>query len=415
MAKTQVPKSPVSPTSGGPTTDYPHLGSYQDPTTAKGKSQIVQVTVQEYLTQLGLWDGTTVGDIGPDVGVDCQRGVLGIKTNTIKKDMFRHLLRGGVLPPLVILNKGKLWQVIDGLQRTSVIVEALRTIKFLEVGPEVDIKPFAKDIIEKMKSDGQKWLTSDDFLEIPISMQLWSDLTREEWTDLFVILNTGQQKVNPRHLLEVSRSELLQIFIEWGIPVTTMRSEKDHPILPGRKSDEERLTETKQFHGDNLINGLISYNKSDPHTKTSKTVHDKSKISINSEYCEMDFKWVCLELNNIIRAKYGVKRGHKILFNEIFFTSLMAVMGWARKDQKIMPQIESRQSELLELLDASELDDPLVLEDPVRGYNHIFTTIKTSIGKKRRDMTYMAWKQYFVNGARNTDYPIDWQEGEKLS
>ena len=152
MAKTQVHKSPAT------TIEYPHLGSYQNPTTAKGRSQIAQLTVQEYLTRLGLWDGTTVGDLGPDVGVDCQRGVLGINTNKIKQEMFRHLLRGGVLPPLVVYNNGKLWQVIDGLQRTSVIIEALRTIRLLEVGPETDIKNFAKDIIEDMKKEGQNYL-----------------------------------------------------------------------------------------------------------------------------------------------------------------------------------------------------------------------------------------------------------------
>lgn len=410
MAKTQVPKSPT-------TTDYPHLGPYQDPTTARGKSQIVQVTVQEYLTQLGLWDDTTVQDLGPDVGVDCQRGVLGITTNKIKKDMFRHLLRGGILPPLVVLNKGKQWQVIDGLQRTSVIVEALRTIKLLEEGPETDIKKFAADIIEDMKKEGQKWLSSDDFLNLPVAMQLWSDLTREEWTDLFIILNTGQQKVNPRHLLEVDKHELLQIFMEWGIPVTTVRLQKDHPTPRGRKTDEVIKAETKEFPFDSLINGLIAYHVPEigQHAKTSKTLHDKIIVRTNGEYCETDFKWVCIALNNIIRAKYGAKKGHNTLFNDTFYIPLMAAIGWARSDPTIMPQVESRQSDLIDLLDTSESSDPLVLEDPNRGFSNIIDAMKGSIGKKKRDMTYLAWKEYFRIGATNPSYPINWQEGKKLS
>ena len=246
-------------------------------------------------------------------------------------------------------------------------------------------------------------------------MQVWSDLDHQEWTKLFIILNTGQQKVNPRHLLEVDQSELYQIFVDWGLPTTTMPSEKDHPIPRGRKPDKEVLAEMKQFRFENLINGLIAYNNPNQHIKTSPTLHDKSAVSINSEYCEINFKWVCIELNNIIRKKSGVKKEHNILFGEAFFIPLMAAIGWARQDPTTMPQVEFRQSDLINLLEGSKLDDPMVLEDEKRGLNNIVLDSKSNIGKKRRDMIYYPWKDYLRIGATNPSYPINWQEGKNAS
>jgi hypothetical protein len=419
MAKTQAQKSPTI------TADYPNLGSYSDPTTAGGKSQFVQVTVQEYLRRLNLWDGTTVSDLGPNVGVHCQRGVLGINGNKIKQKMLRHVLRGGVLPPLVVYDNGKFWQVLDGLQRTDVIVESLRTIKLREEGPEASIKKFAKEQIEKIESAGYKHLTSDIFLELPVAMQVWSELNTKEIDELFIILNKDQQKVSPQHILEVDQLELKKIFIDWGIPVTTMREGKEHP-LHGRRPKDEVISETKRFKFNNLLNGLKAYNEHDQHILTSGTIHEESTIDIGKEHCEMDFKWVCITLNNIIRAKYGARKGYNILYDEVFFVPLMAAIGKAREDAITMSFVESRQSELIDLLKASTSEDPLVLEgmanesnDPLiakhntRALRNIFITIRSSVGKKKRDMIYKAWKEYFRIGAPNPDYPLDWQEGAK--
>lgn len=93
----------------------------------------------------------------------------------------------------------------------------------------------------------------------------------------------------------------------------------------------------------------------------------------------------------------------------------MAALGWSRKDTKISSQVGSRQAELIALLEASETDDPLVLEEPTRGLNKIDLGSRSSIGEKKRNMIYLAWKQFFINGIRDQDYPLDWQEGKNLS
>lgn len=416
MAKTGAHKSTV------PATDYEHLTSYSDPTTVNGKSQITQLSVKEFLTRLRLWDGDTVSDLGPDVGVECQRGVLNINTNTIKQKMFRHLLRGGVLPPLVVYNNGKIWQVVDGLQRTSVICEVLRTIKLLETGPETDIKKFAHDIITDMKNNNESYLTSDDFLDLPVAIQLWTDLTSSEWTQLFIILNTGQQKVNPRHLLEVDRSELRQIFVKWGLPVSTLREQKEHPGHRGRRSKKEieahpELERSHAFHFDLLINGLVAYASKDPHIKTSQTLHDDRNIlskqieDIGISLCEADFKWICVDLYDIMREKYDKK--HNLLNNDSFFVSTAAALGWSRQDKASAEHVEILQSELIELLEESESSDPMVLDDTAKGLNTITKKIKTktSIGRKQRGIIFSSWKRFFRDGINSPDYPIDWEGG----
>ena len=406
--------------------EHESLTPYRDLSTINGSSQVVQLTVEGYLRKLNLWNGESVSDLESDTAAKFQRGVLDINTNKIKQQMFHDLLIGATLPPLIVYSDGDSWEIVDGLQRTSVIVEALKTIIIEEVGSEKEkIKKFASVKLKEMDDNGETRLTSDEFLARPLVVQCWTDLEPDELTKLFMILNRSQQRVSDRHLLEVTRAELYETFVNWGLPVTSQRSEKEHPGHKGRRSKAEiaahpELVKPHAYKFEYLINGAIAYATQDQHTKTIKTLHEDDTVFnqnldiIRSDRCEYDFKWVCGDLNKIMLAKYG-KSKDNILLSEVFFIPLMAVLGWARTDTMAMSLVESRQSELIGLLNKSETADPMVLEDTARGLNNIAISMEVSVGKKKRNMIYHSWKQYFIYGALDKSYPVNWLEGKKSS
>ena len=303
------------------------------------------------------------------------------------------------------------------------IVEALKTIRIVELGGDKNkIKKFAAEKLKEMADSGQPHLTSDDFLARFLAIQLWTNLEKEELKRLFSLLNRSQQQVPDRHLLEVTRSDLLQLFDSWGVPVITQRTEKEHPGHRGRQP--KTVVQPHRYHFDNLINGALAYATHDQHTKTTRTLHHNDTefntyIDIlEGKDCEIDFKWVCLDLDNCIQTLYSSKPGkltRDILYGDTFFVPLMAAIGWARADPKAKSLVASHQDDLLAQLNASTSNDPLVLTDPKRGLNNMVGTGKGSIGKFRRNMIYHALKDYFRVGITDPDYPIDWQEGKKAA
>ena len=69
-------------------------------------------------------------------------------------------------------------------------------------------------------------------------LQIWRGLESDELVRLFMILNAGQQKVSPRHLLEVIHADLRTMFDAWGMRLLTEKEEKMIPRRRGRKSPE---------------------------------------------------------------------------------------------------------------------------------------------------------------------------------
>lgn len=165
MAKTQAPvrKSPS-------TAEHAY---HCDPSTGKGRSRITEMTVGEYLEKLGLYNGEIIHDNWSEVAADFQRGVLNIKTNTIKKEMLCDLLRGCILPPLVVHESDDSWQIMDGLQRSDVIIEALKTILALE--SSTPMSQFASEIVAKIVETGQSTLSREQFLDRRLFIQVACD------------------------------------------------------------------------------------------------------------------------------------------------------------------------------------------------------------------------------------------------
>jgi hypothetical protein len=404
------------------------LDPQRDLATTRGSHRIVEMTVKDYLTQLKVFDGKTVRDLDSSVAASFQRGRLDIRTNAIKQRMLRDLLRGGSLPPLVLYDEGNgpqsSWKIIDGLQRTDVLHAALRAILEMESGTEV--QPYVQRQLTEMRNLGQTMLNSDDFLLRPITVQIWTDLQPDELIRLFMVLNVGQQKVSPRHLLEVIQPELRRMFEEWGLSLSTFREEKEHPKLgrPKKKKEEEETPNEESspaFRFEYLINGLVAYVTRDPQIKTSKVLQDDDSVfpdglservtDIGSELCARDFQWVGIELNSYIRERYRSKSKWESFCqsSDNYFIPTMAAIGWARQQQKIGDQVEARQRELLQLLQDSESNDPLAFEIPNRGLGDIADTVKSNIGRKRRAIVFSAWRRFFLEGITNPEYPLDWE------
>src|SRR5262249_56352600 len=139
-----------------PESSWKTLEPQRDRATARGTHKIIQFTVRDYLSELGLWDGKRLRVPGDTTAAPFQRGRLDITRNPIKQRMLRDLLRGGTLPPLVLYEsraEAGRWRIVDGLQRTDVLTQALKAI--LAVENDEEILPYAQDQLDAMKKTDQ--------------------------------------------------------------------------------------------------------------------------------------------------------------------------------------------------------------------------------------------------------------------
>jgi len=411
----------------------------RDLATEKGSYTMVKTTVGEYLSRLGLYDssrkeGTWDASL---VSVPFQRAAIPIQKNAIKQRMFRDLLRGGTLPPTVLYFRGDENRdvVIDGLQRTHVLTEAVKALSRREQGEKAT--DFAEDEISEMKKLNQEPLSVDNLLNRPVIFQRWQDLAPEEVVRLFIVLNAGQQKVSPRHLLEVMVDDLRKMFESWGIPLLTERQEKEQPARRTRKQaappplgldGEPEITPATagitHFRYEYLIDGLHGYVGRDPHVKTNKVIQESGDSArlpleeriteIGSEVCRADFTWACKELNDAIKQKYGNTPKWRLTIqnSDNFFIPLMAALGEARTSPGTKGALEDRKSKLLEIIRDSSDEDPLSLvgDNNSQSLTYVLNSIRSNIGRKQRSVVFIAFKRYFRAGTEDISYPIDWRE-----
>ncbi len=311
------------------------LEPQRDLATSKGTYRILELNVRDYLTRVGVYDGTRVKKLVDSVAASFQRERIKISKNPLKQRMLRDLLRGGTLPALVLYEEDERWTVIDGLQRTDVITEGLRIVLALEDGEEVE--DFVAEQLEALKKLDQQVLDSDEFLRRPLTVQVWRDLEPDELVRLFIVLNAGQQRVAPRHLLEIMQSQFKRMFEAWGLPVITLREEKEKPR--GRRPKEDEATDTPAFKFEMLVDGLVAYATRNPQIKTWKLLESEFPdnlaervTDIGSELCKADFIWVCDTLNSFISERdKGKPKWEAFVYSDNYFIPLMAALGWAPK------------------------------------------------------------------------------------
>lgn len=398
--------------------------SIRDLATERGTFILAMSTVGEYLTQLGLYSADA-GDayFDPSVAATFQRIALDIRKNPIKQRMLRDLCRGGTLPPLVVLDRpgqSRSLEIIDGLQRTHVLAEALRALIANKAGRQLE--DYAKSQFTAIKEEGQKVLTVEEFLSRPVILQIWRGLESDELVRLFMILNAGQQKVSPRHLLEVIHAELRTMFHAWGMRLLTEKEEKMIPKRRGRKSPEAMpIPSVTHFRFEFLVDGLIAYVSRDPQIKTRGVLEETDGISqrlseriveIGSEVCRSDFQWVCIDLNKLINKKYAdVPKWRGIIqTSDNFFIPLMAALGEARASARSRALLEQRKADLLEAVTNSKDEDPLrFFTGGSDSLEAILDDVKSNIGRRRRAIIFFAARSFFRQGVYETNSPIDWR------
>jgi hypothetical protein len=403
----------------------PALGTAaRDRATAKATWTVRQETVGEYLTRLGVFDPSTRTIRPKEIpDSDYQRAQIAINRNKIKKQMLRDLLRGGTLPAIVIVEQadGGI-EIADGLQRTHVLTVAAEGLLALERGEAPDREAAAQ--LKEMAELGQKPLDLDTFLAQPLVEQVWKDLSSDEQLRLFMVLNVGQQKVSPRHLLEVARADLQATFQDWGIHLLTEREEKEMPSRRGRPPKDAPAMPsiaTTHYRYDLLIDSLKAYVTGDPHIMTRKLLEgeglsdkfDARITEVGSETCQHDFKWACLDLNQRIQDRYegNTKWELAVQSSDSFLIPLFAALGKAREDANTGTHIQGYQKELLEILDQPS-EDPLRLYSGPDSLDVIYQAVRSNIGRKQRAISYFAWRRFFQNGPSQADYPLNWRDAE---
>lgn len=401
-------------------------GATRDFATKNGTHVMRQTTVKEYLDSLGLYDPKTRNtNWDASITAAFQRAVLPIHKNPIKRRMLRDLLRGGTLPPIVLYDRdSKRPAVVDGLQRTHVQTEALNTLLALE--REEKPKDFAQEELEAMRALGQPPISVEEFLGRPVVLQVWRDLLPDELVRLFMILNVGQQKVSPRHLLEVMGADLRRMFEEWGLKLLTEREETQQPrprrSRGGTYPEDAVIPGLTHFRYEYLLDGLVAYVTRNPQVKTSEILQEKGDnpnlaleervTEIGSEFCRADFVWVCLDLNEAIQERYKDDPKWRIAIqnSDNFFIPLMAAVGDARANPRARGALEDRKGKLIEIIRASDDNDPLWLS---RNHSDSLSTIlegiKSNIGRRRRGVVYNAWRRYFRFGPEDIGYPVEWR------
>lgn len=405
---------------------------HRDLATEHGEFQMLEMTVGDYLQMLGLYDpARRAFTSDQSLSANFQRNPIPIEKNPIKRRMLRDLLRGGTVPPVVIHtydDHERPPRVADGIQRTDVAVETAKVLHALETG-ETPVA-YAMEELDEITRLGHKPLTLDEFLARPFYVVEWRKLEPDELVRLFMVLNVGQQKVSPRHLLEIIHESMKDMFREWDIPLMTEKDEKLQPRRRRAKKDSNVMLlipqATKPFRFEYLLDGMKAYVEEDPQVKTTvaldKAVKEDEFVDrslsariteLGSENCKHDFRWACLTLNAAIQSKYADQNSaaHFVIEkSDTFFIPLMAAIGAARGQASSRIVLEERQAKLLEIITTSSDPDPLQLNDKQRGLFSIQESIRSNIGRQKRALVYIAWKNFFRQGVYDPSCPIDWRD-----
>jgi hypothetical protein len=234
----------------------------RDLSTEGGERATVKTTNGQYLEMLGLWDPMRrCATWNPDtLRMDIQRAAIVIERNPVKLTMVRDLMRGGLLPPTCLVEQHDPEEetlkrsVIDGLQRAH--CKTISLIKLLDIEAGAELDEMGTGLADSIKAMGQKPLSVDEFLARPFEYQLWRNLTPGEVVRLFMLLNAGQQKVTPRHLLEIMLRPLQRLFAEWNVPLIT---ERDRKVMGRRKKTDPVIEGQTVYSYERLLAGLAAY------------------------------------------------------------------------------------------------------------------------------------------------------------
>lgn len=335
-----------------------------------------------------------------------QRRIINIKKSLIYQKLIRDLAKGVVIPTISLFIDGLTEvkknseikpedvKVLDGLQRTHCIMYAYNLLHGNE-----------EDKLEILKNT--ECISEEEFLQIPIRLEIWVDLTINGILYKMISLNAGQTPMDLEHQLEVLELPLKrELKDKFSIDVYTKDQNK------GRK-------ENYGFSITTLVEGVIAYNTESISPKkqaSAISMLDNIDISNNTressilktDFVTEDLVWVIDKLHKAQIDAYDndYMESYKGILseNDVFFIPFMAALGKARR-QLTEDEFNKKKESLLEIT--------LKNNDPWRLtiYDDISKKIKTNIGLKRRKLVYGTFLLYFTTPVST----IDWNSGINLT
>lgn len=411
----------------------------RDLATEQGEMSVRQMSIGEYLTAINVLDPETkkVNFDSDAMAVSIQRAAIKIAGNSIKERMLETILQGGVLPAKALhetedgLRKPL---ILDGLQRTHVEAMGAEYLRFWEDREEDSIPDFARKIMVRNKD---RLLSLDDYLNRPVFLQVWRNLSVSEQIRLFVVLNVGQQKVSMRHLLEALNKTIEGLFTKWGIITRTEKGERLHGKARAKWTGDIKLP---PFRLEYLVNAARAYVEGNQHVKTKATIEEtydsgdrdkqesglvemgpnlvKKLMDLGDDASRGDFEWACKDLNDEVTRVYrdNPKWRLAIVDSDNFFYPLMAALGKARGQKEKHPLMDEYKEDIIRILrEAEPGNDPLMLgpltpDKDEQSLAHVLDLVRSNIGKTTRTIIYNAWKEYFRVGRSSESLVLDWAE-----
>jgi len=408
----------------------------RDLATEQGEMGVRQMSLGEYLTAIEILDRETkkVNFDADAVAVSIQRAAIKIAGNSIKERMLETILQGGVLPAKALHETEDGLLILDGLQRTHVEAMGAEYLRCWEDREDDSIPAFARKIMVRNKD---RLLSLDDYLNRPVFLQVWRNLSVPEQIRLFVVLNVGQQKVSMRHLLEALNKPMEELFTRWGIITRTEKGERLHGKARAKWTGDIKLP---PFRLEYLVNAARAYVEGNAHVKTKATIEEtydsgdrdkqesglvemgpnlvKKLMDLGDDTSRGDFEWACKDLNDEVTRVYkdNPKWRIAILDSDNFFYPVMAALGKARDQKDKHSHMDEYKEDIIRILrEAEPGNDPLMLgpltpDEDGQSLACVLDRVRSNIGKTTRTIIYNAWKEYFRVGRSSESLVLDWAE-----
>ncbi|OVE69999.1 hypothetical protein CCS79_03030 [Clostridium diolis] len=343
-----------------------------------GKSWMTIITIREYLSMVDM-------DNNP-----YQRNKLGIKSY---KKLIEDLLNDTVIPPISVvfdgraldlsedLNATKKFIILDGLQRTNCMIHC-------------------KNLLEENESSGCI-KTVDEFLEKKIYVEIWEKLNLQTILYKMLVLNTGQQKMDYSHQLDILNESVRYELEANGINVIT------------RKEIKEGRPKTDCFQLSDVTEGLVSFIHTLPMSgkkDAAEFLFERFNVGLNSGEDtsilalisdKKTYKyliWTLSDFNNLLNDCYGDE--NPLMKYNVFLISFLASLGYSLKKNSL--NLEAKINILVKKFEGNP--DPLRLSLFEQYYNKF----RTGIGEKRRKFVYEVFRDYFISNEYKTE--LEWDE-----
>lgn len=269
--------------------------------------------------------------------------------------------------------------IIDGLQRTN----ALETVKASLQGPELDT-----------------------FLNRPLRVEIWPDITLSALTYRMILLNAGQKPMSLKHQLEVVSRPLCE----------HLKSMYDGRASIYTEMDPSRRSGAGQYQFSIIASAFQAFVQKSPHIDVrNEVIAELNQIDVLSNYGDSlekhtnkkdltegfeEYFGFLIDFDEKLCSKYHERQestdgiiiptGINLLSRETFHLGMAAAYGWCLENQN--DTLGRAKTQLLILLE-TPLPDPLSIERLEKiqtGFRR-----KDNTGEQTRNLVFNCFKEFF--------------------